>query len=106
MAGVSPARPLFLATNSQDKEELRRLPEMVLHHFGAATRLLQEIDLFAAIPPEARPVVELLIAADATSFVGNAISTFSMNILMERDVLGKHRNSTIFQGLGSVDSWG
>eukprot|EP00439_Symbiodinium_sp_Y106_P017163 s3735_g2.t1 len=91
LADLSPSRPMFLATNSRNSSEIQRLSEMVLQRFGAVTRRLQDFERFAAIPLEAHPVVELLVAAAASTFVGNAISTFSMNVLMERDLLGKTR---------------
>lgn len=96
---------VFLATNSRDDAEVVRLSQQISLHFGVVTRRLQDSSIFSSLAAEHQHVVDLLVAARATVFVGNAVSTFSMNILMERDVLGLPRNSTAFCGLGSYSEW-
>merc|ERR1711871_1281542 len=66
---------------------------------------LRETKVAKSLAPEHLPILDLLIAARAHVFVGNAISTLSTNVLMERDVRGLPRNSTFFCGLGSHEEW-
>ena len=40
----------------------------------------------------------MLLCARATAFVGTLPSTFSAHILVQRDLLGKRRNTTSFFG--------
>ncbi|CAE8582259.1 unnamed protein product [Polarella glacialis] len=93
---------LFLATNSRDDEEILQLAGTVRAHFGVEMRQLRDAVSSRTLAPETVPIIELLIAARSSAFVGNAMSTFTMNIVMERDVRGLPRNSTIFNGIGRL----
>ncbi|CAE8586653.1 unnamed protein product, partial [Polarella glacialis] len=93
---------LFLATNSRDDEEILQLAGTVRAHFGVEMRQLRDAVSARTLAPETVPIIELLIAARSSAFVGNAMSTFTMNIVMERDVRGLPRNSTIFNGIGRL----
>lgn len=99
------AHAVFLSTNSQDPGEIESLRRRISDEFGASTHQLHQATSSGAIRPEHRPALDLLVAARAWGFIGNPISTLSMNVLIERDVRGLPRNSTTFCGLGKHEIW-
>lgn len=107
-AEVSKFGGLFLATNIRDEEVLLDdLRERLQVKLGLVLRRWKDLPkaFLDSTAMEHVPVLDLLIAARAQLFVGNAVSTFSMNVLMERDLRGVPRNSTAFCGLGGHERW-
>eukprot|EP00931_Biecheleriopsis_adriatica_P004740 TRINITY_DN106370_c0_g1_i1.p1 TRINITY_DN106370_c0_g1~~TRINITY_DN106370_c0_g1_i1.p1 ORF type:complete len:1066 (-),score=241.87 TRINITY_DN106370_c0_g1_i1:173-3370(-) len=98
VAGLAQCPFLFLATNGRNQEELDSLQEAVQQRFGARTRRFPA----GLAAPEHLPAIDMLIAARGAAFVGNAVSSFSVNILMERDLRGLPRNSSVFPGVTST----
>lgn len=93
------ARSVLLATNSIDAAEIDELRlelargarEVALLRWAPPPALLRE-------SPELVPAVEMLLCARAELFVGTLPSTFSATILVQRDALGRPRNTTSFFG--------
>ena len=80
---------VLLATNEVDQSQLRQLQAAVPYERWRPP---------ASVPPEAVPVVEMLLCARAAAFVGTLPSTFTTTILVQRDLRGASRNSTSFFG--------
>ena len=86
---------VYLATNSVSEAELAELHAQLP---GGYARWSPDETLLAE-QPEWVPTVELLICAGAAAFVGTLPSTFSASVLVQRDRLGRPRNTTSFFGM-------
>lgn len=82
---------LLVATNSRDPQELAELERALALPFRRAP------ELFAGAP-EHLSMVEQLLCAQATFFMGNVASTFTATVVHERDVRGSARDTLYLWG--------